>query len=528
MAIERWHPTEKPTKAEERILARLKTHRKLFAFLRLHRHEILDDEFQDLLASMYRDTGAGAPAQPPAMLCMALLLQAYDGVSDREAVERTVDSARWQMVLACLGENEPAFSQGGLQQFRERLIEHDVDIKLLERTVAVARCAARFDWRKLPKSLRVAMDSRPLVGAGRVEDTFNLLGHAARKIGECAADLTGISFNEICTRSGAPVLLASSVKAGLDVDWSNDGEKAAALESLVIQVRSLAEWVGRATSGQGLEGPITKYLEALQQVQDQNLDETDGRITMHQGVAPDRRVSIEDEEMRHGRKSKSQRFNGYKEHVAADLDTGVILACVVKPANVPEEEAAPILKRDIEAQGLTIAELAMDRGYLNSSIVDDIEKAGGDVVCKPWPIGKNKGFFSKRDFDIDVRAKTITCPAGQVEPFEPGDVVEFDPDACGPCLLRAKCTQSSSGRGRTVRVAEDERRQQRLRRLQKTPKGRERLRQRTAIEHRLAHIEARKGRRARYIGARKNTFDLRRASAIQNLETAQRASARAA
>ncbi len=523
MAIERWKPAVKPSAEEERILARLKTHRKLFAFLRLHRHEILDDEFQDLLASKYRDTGAGAPPQPPAMMCMALLLQDYDGVSDREAVERTVIDSRWQMVLDCLGAKKPAFSQGGLQQFRERLIAHDLDVKLLERTVEVARRAKSVDWRKLPKTLRVAMDSRPLVGAGKVEDTFNLLGHAARKIAECAATTTGLSFEDVCRRSHATVLLAPSIKAGLDVDWSDPIEKADALQTLFLQVSSLTEWVGRIMGGEGLDGPITKYLEALRQVQDQNLDDTDGRVSMHQGVAADRRVSIEDEEMRHGRKSKSHRFNGYKEHIAADLDNGVILACAVTPANVPEEEAAPLLKADVEAQGFEILELSIDRGYLNSTIVDDVEKAGGEVLCKPWPTQNAKGLFTKADFRIDHATGTITCPAGEVEKFEPGDVVEFDPDACGRCRLRAQCTHSASGRGRTIRVADDERRQQRLRELRSTPAGRMRLRRRTRVEHHLAHVAARRARRARYRGSRKNAFALRRTAALQNLQAAQRA-----
>ena len=167
MTIERWEPTVEPTAAEKRVLARVVTTRKLFAFLRLHRHEIFDNAFQDQLASMYRDTGAGAPAQPPALLCMAVLLQGYAGVSDHEAVELTIDSRRWQLVLGCLGSTEPAFSQGGLQQFRERLIANDLDTRLLERTVEVAHRTKLFDWRKLPKSLRVGIDSRPLVGRRR-------------------------------------------------------------------------------------------------------------------------------------------------------------------------------------------------------------------------------------------------------------------------------------------------------------------------------------------------------------------------
>ena len=225
MTIERWTPPVATSEAEDRILKAVKTTRKLFAFLRLHRHEIFDEKFQESLVSMYRDTGAGAPAQPPAMLCMAMLLQGYTGISDREAVQLTIVDARWQLALGCLGARTAAFSQGALQQFRERLIANNLDIRLLERSVEVARRAKVFDWKKLPKSLRVGMDSRPLVGAGRVEDTVNLLGHAARRIAECAADITGMSFDEVCQRSQASVLLAPSVKAGLDVDWSDSVQK---------------------------------------------------------------------------------------------------------------------------------------------------------------------------------------------------------------------------------------------------------------------------------------------------------------
>jgi hypothetical protein len=76
--------------------------------------------------------------------------------------------------------------------------------------------------------------------------------------------------------------------------------------------------------------------------------------------------------------------------------------------------------------------------------------------------------------------------------------------------------------GRTVAIAEDERLQHRLRKLVASPAGRRRLRERVVVEHSLAHISQRQGRRARYHGTRANRFDLRRACAIQNLETAHR------
>jgi hypothetical protein len=85
-----------------------------------------------------------------------------------------------------------------------------------------------------------------------------------------------------------------------------------------------------------------------------------------------------------------------------------------------------------------------------------------------------------------MRTHTIRCPAGEVERFEPGSVVEFDPEACAHCPLRSDCTMASPSAGRTVSIAQDERLQHRLRKLIATPKGRERLRERVAVEHRLA------------------------------------------
>src|SRR5262245_35609018 len=125
--MERWNSKVELTKQEKLLMKRLTRVRALFGFLRLHRHLIFDDGFQAQLEMMYRRTGAGDPPHPPAMLCMVLLLQGYVGASDAEAVELAVMDLRWQMVLDCLGAEEPPFSQGALQSFRERMVEHDMD-----------------------------------------------------------------------------------------------------------------------------------------------------------------------------------------------------------------------------------------------------------------------------------------------------------------------------------------------------------------------------------------------------------------
>lgn len=520
MSIDRWLPREELSRQEQALMKRLDRVRKLLGFLRLHRRTLFDDSFQDELATMYRDTGAGKSPVPPALMAMATLVQAYLGISDAEMVELTVVDLRVQMVLDRLGADTPAFSQGALVDFRDRLIAADMDRRLLERTVELARETNGFDWRKLPRSLRVAVDSSPFEGAGRVEDTFNLLGHAARKLVRCVARLLRWRPTTVAERAGTEVLMMPSIKAALDVDWFDPKEKARAIGMLVDQLDDLEQWIERHVP-EHVQAEVAPHLATLHQIRAQDLEETVHGPRIRQGVAHDRRVSVEDAEMRHGRKSSSYAFNGYKRHVATDLDSGLIVAAAITPANLPETTAMPVLQDDFEHQHIEIRELFIDRGYIASDFVEHVIANHGEVICRPWQF-PNRGLFAKSDFDINIRDRTITCPQGQKQRFVFGSTVSFDGPTCRTCPVRAKCTKAK-GRGRQVSIASDEALQQRLRNLIATPRGRERLRERVPVEHRLAHVSSRQGPRARYRGVRKNTFDLRRVSALQNLETTHRA-----
>ena len=225
--------------------------------------------------------------------------------------------------------------------------------------------------------------------------------------------------------------------------------------------------------------------------------------------------------MRHGRKSKSKRFNGFKRHIAADVDRGLILACAITPANRPEDEAMPSLTIDMARQGLDVDHLLIDRGYINSTLVDEVLGRRGKIVCKPWK-SHNGSLFPKSAFTLNSATARSSARMDKCNAFSFGTVVEFDPDVCDRCPVRAQCTTAEFGHGRSVAIAENEPLQQRLRKQIQTSAGREALRERTMIEHKLAHISQRQGNHARYVGVRKNTFDLRRASAIQNLETLHR------
>jgi len=171
-----WQPPVDPSTTEQAIMKRIKR-AKLFLFLREHRHELFTEAFQQELATLYQASTRGQPPIPPAQLALAIILQAYTGASDDEVIEATIMDRRWQLVLDCLDAQQAPFSKGTLIAFRQRLIETQMDRRLIERTIELAKETGGFG----AGPLRAALDSSPLWGASRVEDTYNLLGHALRK-----------------------------------------------------------------------------------------------------------------------------------------------------------------------------------------------------------------------------------------------------------------------------------------------------------------------------------------------------------
>lgn len=522
MTIPRWNPPVAKSAREARIYKRVTKKRKLFSFLRDHRHELFDDEFQAELEQMYRQSGAGKTPIPPALLAMVLLLQCYSQASDAEAVELVACDLRWQLVLDCLGSENTPFSQGVLFDFRQRFIAHDMDRKLLERTRELAKRTGAFDFKKLPKKLDVAVDSSPLTGAGRVEDTFNLLAHAAYKVLLCVAELRGRPAELLVDEVGVPLLGESSVKKALDIEWSDENAKAEALNRLLDQIEALESWVRINLSREANTKPLQEQLALLGQLREQDLEPDPnggGGRRIKDGVAKDRRMSIEDPDMRHGRKTRTKTFNGYRRHVVVDLHTKLILAVMIASGNEREKDGLEPLLERVAGQGIELASIYFDRGYIESEAVPNLIEANVEIVCKPWR-QTNGDKFNKTDFDLDFEQETVTCPAGQRQLLVLGQVTRFDAGTCNACELKPKCTTSDLGR--SLRIADNEPLQAELRARIATPEGRAQLRRRVPVEHTLAHISHRQGNRARYVGKRKNEFDLNRIATVVNLQTLHR------
>jgi hypothetical protein len=462
---------------ENKVANRLHRIGKFYVFLREIRHELFEAHFEATLAKAYKKRRGTAPI-PPALLAMVTLLQAYDHVGDADAVVTASMDKRWQLVLGTLGEDEAPFSQGALVSFRERLMAHDLDRTLVSRTVELAQASGKCGW----QHLRAALDSSPLIGAGRVEDTWNLLGRAMQQLVGLASQVTGLTPETIGQKSGMTLLGQSSVKAALDGHWDDPRARQAGVQRLVEEAEALVRWVHEHSGVATQAPPLSGALQDLSRIMAQDLepDPSGGGKRLRRGTARDRLPSLGDRDMRHGRKSKAQPFTGYKRHVLHLLDAKLVVDAVCQPANQPEQEALATLWPSLAAHG-QVRSLSIDRAYLSSPLIGALQAQGVATIAKPWPL-HNRGRFTKEQFQITLDAHEVTCPAGVTMQLRAtGRQVQCPAETCGRCVLQAGCT--TAARGRTLSLHAQDRRLLELRAARHTAEGRQALRQRTGVEH---------------------------------------------
>ena len=516
-----WDPAVEISPVETKILA-LCTKQKLWKFLRKYRHRLLDEEMRAALGAMYAPSGRGRPVCPE-RLALAMVLQVAFHVADHEVPTLTAVDRRWRMVLDCLDTeiDEAAFSQGTVFHFRERAREQGFMKRLLDKTVALAVETRGFSH----KRLRLMIDSSPLLGAGRVEDTFNLLGRAVAKLVTVAAEEAGCKATEVAEQLQLSVVSAKSVKAALDVDWRLPDARAEALRALLEQFDRLGAWLAERFSADQLGAPpLGEAVELVQRLieQDTEPDPEDPESARRRirDAGKDRQISISDSDMRHGRKSTERLFAGYKRHVSVDADiVGLVRSVHVVPANQREYEAAEPLLSHAEADGAQVRELQVDRGYLPADAIHQRRAAGMHVVSKPPTPPKPKdGRLGKADFEIDVPAGLVTCPRGVAQKIKRGKsrvYATFPSTCCQDCKLAERCLPKC-GR-KKITLHQHEELHQRMAAELATPEGRASRRERVRVEHALARLGAVQGIRARYRGLAKNQAHAELCAAVGNL-----------
>jgi hypothetical protein len=153
---------------------------------------------------------------------------------------------------------------------------------------------------------------------------LDLIGHALKKIMRVVANQQGQEVAEVAKEAGAELVCDTSLKAALDRDWDQQLQKDEVLALILQVLHSVDAWVQQLPDQEdkAVAEPILAIAKQVQE-QDVEVDEK-GKTRLIKGVAKDRRISVEDSEMRHGRKSRSVWVDGYKRHVLHDLDTGIM------------------------------------------------------------------------------------------------------------------------------------------------------------------------------------------------------------
>jgi Transposase DDE domain len=354
-----------------------------------------------------------------------------------------------------------------------------------------------------------------------VEDTLHLLGHAWRKAVGLAVRALGVPAEAMLAEAGLVLVGHRSLKAALDLDWGQPQAREQALRWVLAEVERWQKWLEQHQRLVEDVPPLKDVLDTIAQMVTQDTapapDGGPESQRIKKQVAPDRRISMEDADMRHGRKSRATTFHGFQEHCVLDLESHGTREIMVRPANEPEHEAVELLVETWE-QPPGLLQLDIDLGYMAKPRIPQWAEQGVDIMARPWPPGGP--LFTKDDFTLDCAHGTVTCPGGQTVPRVLGQDAQFPASACDGCPQRAQCTPARIGQGRSRHSREDEPFQHKRRAKITTKRRRAARRKRTAVEHALSHHIVHQGRRARSKGLRKNQFDGRRHAAVSNLQVA--------
>jgi transposase len=528
-----WGQVERTGKGSATVLGERGTQRGLFEADHLYTDFVGRDSFYGFVASqrgvLFRDQDYaklycltnGRASVPPSLLATALVLQTYARVSDEEAKQRADYDLRWKVALGIAVDERP-FAKSTLQEFRAQLIVHEAEGAIFQQSLEQAKRQGYFRGKK---QLRIALDTTAILGRGAVKDTYNLLADGIVQVLRVLAAQAGAGLEDWAREAGFGRYVAEqSLKGQAGIDWDDPNERRRFLREVVGDADRVLELVrqarGRREPDSAEDRALAEAAGLLSRVLAQDIERGEDGPDLHQGVARDRVVSVHDPEMRHGRKSKAQRFDGHKAQVAVDAESQLITAVAVLPGNAADhEQALAVVEATEAATGSQVEETITDCAYGDGATRQRFAAAGRALVAKV-PALTNQGRFPKTAFTLDLQGGTCTCPAGQVtQDFRPrsrgGGVFRFAAAVCASCPLRGQCVRGRGGR--TVQVHPQEGLLQEARRLQASAAFAEYRRLRQVAEHRLARLMQMGMRQARYRGRTKTLFQLSMAAAVANL-----------
>jgi hypothetical protein len=506
----------------------------VFAFLARHRGRLFPDgDFADLFPSV-----KGRPSIPGSVAASVLTLQTLHDLSDRETADAVRCDLRWK--VACgMALDDKGFHPTVLTYWRRRLAKSVRPHRINEAVRKVVEETGILRGRH-----RRAVDSTIVADAVATQDTITQLVAAVRRVARqvpgAAEQIAAVCTGHDYSQPGKP-----------DIDWDDPAAKDTLVSALVNDANALVAALAVAELDERAQAALALLaLVAGQDVEPaEGSDGTDGRWRIARKVAEDRVISIVDPEARHTRKSPEARRDGFRAHLAAEPDTGIITDEELTKAAGTDNSDPAVAQRFLAADIADIADIADnsdsdsddgrvgggeataegdapagrewygDSAYGTGDLRGALDDAGHEAVIKPKPLQSPvEGGFTIDDFTVDEENQTVTCPNGNTRPISATRVATFGA-LCRDCPLRKQCTTSKTGRKIVLHDRDDLLRKAR-RDWRNDPELRERYRRhRPNIERVVSQVASRGGRRLklRYLGTDRNNAWLKHRTAALNL-----------
>jgi transposase len=483
----------------------------IYSLLAAHGDRIVrDEDFADCYSERQ-----GRPSIPPSLLAKVLLLAFRDGLSDERAMDAVRFDLRWKVALD-LPLDHPGFHPTSLVRFRARLLLHGKERLVFERSLELAT-----ELGLLSGPAEQILDSTPMLGAAAVQDTATLVRSAVRKLLDAVEAADGGAAEELGSRLRFDYSRPREKPAG---DWQDK----AAREAILAEVARDAERALRAVEEDdelAADAAIAGAAKLLREIVGQEFELADDELPRPRGGRRSRQIlSAEDPEMRHARSSAARPFTGYKIHAAADAEAPLLTSITLSPGNEHDGHHAGTLV-DQQPEQRRPTRVIGDTAYGNIEAREELEQRSISVLAPVHSTSPKDGAIPKDEFRIDLETDTVTCPQGKTRPiYKPRPnrpvkterVARFFETDCEPCPLRDRC--APTGR-RDIRISRREDLRQTALQALSDPAERDHLkRTRPRIERLLGLLVHRyRGRKSRYLGARKSTFQALWTAVLVNL-----------
>jgi transposase len=423
-------------------------------------------KLRDALGPIYSDAAfahlfpkRGRPAEAPWRLALVTVLQAIEGLTDRQAAEAVRTRIDWLYALA-LPLDDPGFDFTILSDFRQRVLSGQAQDVLLEPILHLCR---ERGWLKAHGKQRT--DATAVLARVRALSSLESVGESMR------ATLNALAEQE-----------PAWMQAHLNPEWSEryvhrfeltrfpkaETQRKLLREHVGQDVAQLLASIDEATTPESVRNDPSVAL--LRQVFAQHYERQGAQIRWRDGPAvsnAERVVSPYDPEARSSRK-RDTIWLGYKVHLTETCDQDpacphLITHVATTVATLQDSEMLAPIQAQLRAKDLAPAEHYVDQGYPSGPQLVQQAQVGTQII---GPVGQDPSWqqrehtgYAISDFPLDEQAQVATCPQGQQSVSwtqkqdrrqHPTVVIRFATATCRACPVRAQCTHSQEGRTLTL------------------------------------------------------------------------------